>query len=43
MQSPALQMATKACEDSARKWVFKPYLILDKPVEVEAKISCSNN
>lgn len=33
----------KACEDSARKWVFKPYLILDKPVEVEAKISCSNN
>jgi hypothetical protein len=33
----------KACEDSARTWVFKPYLILDKPVEVEAKISCSNN
>ena len=33
----------KACEDSARKWVFKPYLILDKPSEVEARISCSNN
>jgi hypothetical protein len=33
----------KACEDSARKWIFKPYLILDKPVEVETRILCSNN
>jgi|ERR1700722_2930645 len=33
----------KACEDSVRKWVFKPYLILGEPVEVEAKILCSNN
>src|ERR1700675_4727416 len=35
--------AFKACEDSARKWVFKPYLVLDKPVEVEQKVECSNN
>jgi hypothetical protein len=33
----------KACEDSVRKWVFKPYLILGEPVEVEAKVLCSNN
>jgi hypothetical protein len=33
----------KACEDSVRKWLFKPYLILGEPVEVEAKILCSNN
>jgi len=33
----------KACEDSVRKWVFKPYLILGEPVEVEAKLLCSNN
>jgi hypothetical protein len=33
----------KACEDAVRKWVFKPYLILGEPVEVEAKILCSNN
>jgi hypothetical protein len=33
----------KPCEYSMRKWVFKPYLILGKPVEVEAKIQCSNN
>jgi len=35
--------AFKACEDSVRKWVFKPYLILGEPAEVEAKIMCSNN
>jgi hypothetical protein len=35
--------ALKACEDAARKWVFKPYLVLDKPVEVEQKVECSNN
>jgi hypothetical protein len=33
----------KSCEDSVRKWVFKPYLILGEPVEVEAKLLCSNN
>jgi hypothetical protein len=33
----------KACEDSVRKWTFKPYLILGEPVEVEAKILCSLN
>jgi hypothetical protein len=35
--------AYKACEDAARKWVFKPYLVLDKPVEVEQRVGCSNN
>jgi hypothetical protein len=35
--------AYKACEDSARQWVFAPYLVLGKPVEVESKIMCSNN
>ena len=38
-----LEEAYKACEDSVRKWVFKPYLILGEPVEVEAKLLCSNN
>jgi hypothetical protein len=33
----------KACENAARKWVFKPYVVLDKPVEVEQKVQCSNN
>lgn len=33
----------KACEDAARKWVFKPYLVLGNPVEVEQKVECSNN
>lgn len=35
--------AFKACEDAARKWVFKPYLVLGKPVEVEQKIEFSKN
>jgi hypothetical protein len=35
--------AYKACENEARKLVFKPYLVLDKPVEVEQKIMFSNN
>ncbi len=35
--------AHKACEDAVRKWVFKPYFVLDKPVEVEQKTGCSNN
>ena len=33
----------KACENAVRKWVFKPYLVLDKPVEVEQKVECHNN
>jgi len=33
----------KACEDAARKWVFKPYLVLGNPVEVQQKVQCSNN
>lgn len=33
----------KACEDAARKWVFKPFLILDKPVEVEQTIEFRMN
>jgi hypothetical protein len=33
----------KACEDAVRKWVFKPYLVLGQPVEVEQKVECSNN
>jgi hypothetical protein len=28
----------KASEDAVRKWVFKPYLVLDKPVDVELKV-----
>jgi hypothetical protein len=35
--------AYKASEDAVRKWVFKPYLVLDKPVEVEQKVELSNN
>jgi hypothetical protein len=31
--------AQKACEDAARKTVFQPYLVLDKPVEVETRIT----
>ncbi len=33
----------KACEDAVRKWVFKPYLVLDKPVEVEQKVECHHH
>jgi hypothetical protein len=33
----------KACENAVRKWVFKPYLVLDKPVEVEQRVGFSNN
>jgi hypothetical protein len=35
--------AYKASEDAVRKWVFKPFLVLDKPVEVEQKVEFSNN
>jgi outer membrane biosynthesis protein TonB len=30
--------AYKACEDAVRKWTFKPYLVLGKPVEVEQNL-----
>jgi hypothetical protein len=33
----------KACENAVRKWIFRPYVVLDKPVEVEQKAECSNN
>jgi Gram-negative bacterial TonB protein C-terminal len=33
----------KACENAVRKWIFKPYLVLDKPVEVEQTVEYSNN
>jgi len=33
----------KTCENAVRKLVFKLYLVLDKPVEVEQKVACSNN
>ncbi len=32
----------KACESAVRKWQFKPYLVLNAPVEVEEKVLCSN-
>lgn len=35
--------AYKACENAVRKWVFKPYLVLNKPVEVEWTAECRNN
>jgi len=35
--------AYKGCEDAVRKWVFVPYLVLGKPVEVETKVMCNNN
>ena len=33
----------KACENVVKKMVFKPFLVLDKPVEVEQKFECGNN
>lgn len=33
----------KACEDAVKRWVFNPFLVLDKPVEVEEAVECSNN
>ena len=35
--------AYKWCEDVIRSWVFKPFFVLDKPVEVEQKTSCTYN
>jgi hypothetical protein len=33
----------KACENAAKKMVFKPFLVLDKPVEVEQEFEFRNN
>lgn len=35
--------AYKGCVNAVRRWVFKPYLVLGKPVEVESKVECTNN
>jgi hypothetical protein len=35
--------AYKTCEESVRRWVFKPYMVLDTPVEVIQKVQCQNN
>jgi hypothetical protein len=35
--------AYKACEQAFRKWTFKPYLVLGKPVEVEYDAQFQNN
>lgn len=35
--------AYKACEDAVRQWVFKPFLVLDKPVEVEQPVEFHMN
>jgi hypothetical protein len=35
--------AYKAAEATARKWVFRPYLVLGSPVEVSANIEMQNN
>jgi len=31
------------CEDTIRRWVFRPFFVLDKPVEVEQESSCQYN
>jgi hypothetical protein len=33
----------QASEDAVKKWVFQPYLVLGKPVEVEQKVEFSKN
>lgn len=35
--------AYKGCEDAVKKWLFKPYMVLNKPVEVEQTVICSSN
>ena len=35
--------AYKGCEDAVKKWAFKPYMVLDKAVEVEQVVTCSIN
>jgi hypothetical protein len=35
--------AYKVAEDTVRKWVFQPYLVLGEPVEVESKVQLQNN
>ena len=32
----------KACENAVKK-SLKPFLVLDKPVEIEQKFECGNN
>jgi hypothetical protein len=38
-----LQSAYKAAEETARKWTYKPYLVLGEPTEVTTKIILTNN
>lgn len=35
--------AYKAAEETARKWIYRPYLVLGEPAEVATKIILSNN
>lgn len=35
--------AYKASEEAVRKWLFSPYLVLGRPVEVEQTVMLSNN
>jgi Gram-negative bacterial TonB protein C-terminal len=35
--------AYKACEDAVRKWVYPPFFVLDKPVEVEQNVQFTVN
>jgi Gram-negative bacterial TonB protein C-terminal len=37
------QSAYKSAEETARKWVYKPYLVLGEPTEVTTKIILNNN
>ena len=37
------QNAFKSAEATARKWTFRPYMVLDAPAEVSTKIMLSNN
>ena len=32
----------KACEKAVKKWIYSPYLVLDKPVEVEEQVGCTH-
>ena len=35
--------AYKVCEDALRKWIYRPFIVLDKPVEVVEKSGCTVN
>jgi hypothetical protein len=35
--------AYKACEDSVRQWVYRPFLVLNRPVEVVQRSGCTYN